>query len=444
MNCKFCQAQLEEGATRCPQCGKPVIKTWQLVLGIAAAVVLLASLGLLLLSAFGVEVFPKQEDENIGETIGLSGETVGESEGTMPVIDTESLVADDEEAIRTAGELVAKIGDYQLTNGLLRLLYRMSVVEYVNANASYIGYYINLDLEKPLSEQVCDEDNTISWEQYFINAAIDSWCNYQSVYALAMEEGFVPSDELRQSLDELPESMETMAKEEGLADGDALIADRFGAGCTVEDYKTYWTLYYVSAEYINITPTAQQLEDYYTANQELFETYGIGKDSGAMVDVRHILICPEGGTLNEETNETVYSKLEWENCLKEAEAVYDQWKKGEASEESFAALANEKSEDGGSNTNGGLYTGITKDTSFIEPFLEWCMDESRKVGDTGIVKTDYGYHIMYFSYTQAQWEYYAANYFLSEYMNEKVTEAKEKWPMEVDSDKIVLAELKLA
>ena len=32
----------------------------------------------------------------------------------------------------------------------------------------------------------------------------------------------------------------------------------------------------------------------------------------------------------------------------------------------------------------------------VKPFQDWSLDESRQTGDTGIVKTDYGYHIMYF------------------------------------------------
>ena len=32
----------------------------------------------------------------------------------------------------------------------------------------------------------------------------------------------------------------------------------------------------------------------------------------------------------------------------------------------------------------------------VEAFQDWSLDESRKTGDTGIVETDYGYHIMYF------------------------------------------------
>jgi len=32
----------------------------------------------------------------------------------------------------------------------------------------------------------------------------------------------------------------------------------------------------------------------------------------------------------------------------------------------------------------------------VEEFENWIYDEARKAGDTGVVKTDYGYHVMYF------------------------------------------------
>ena len=32
----------------------------------------------------------------------------------------------------------------------------------------------------------------------------------------------------------------------------------------------------------------------------------------------------------------------------------------------------------------------------VAEFEDWLFDEARKEGDTGIVKTQYGYHIMYF------------------------------------------------
>ena len=400
---------------------KAKVKVWQVVLGVVASLVVLAALAIVLLTAFGVELKPRANDIHKKDVYTVS----------------------DEKAEKAGDKVVATLEDKKLTNTMLQMFYRMAIVEYLNANADYLSY-LNIDVSKPLSEQTSYEDETLTWEQYFVNSAIETWRNYQTVYMMAMEDGYVPTEELTHSLEELPATMEEMAKEEGFESGDALISDRFGAGCTVADYEEYCRVYYVSAEYINITPTAEQVEGYYAGNKDMFEQYGITKDSGNIVNVRHILICPQGGTTNEDTGEVTFSQEEWDACLTEAEGIYNDWKNGEATEESFAALANEKSEDGGSNTNGGLYTGITKDTSFVEPFLSWCMDETREVGNTGIVKTEYGYHIMYFAYAQPQWEYYATTYFLSEYTGKKIEEGRAKWPIEVTYGNIALSLLELA
>ena len=32
----------------------------------------------------------------------------------------------------------------------------------------------------------------------------------------------------------------------------------------------------------------------------------------------------------------------------------------------------------------------------VSEFEDWCFDSSRQPGDTGIVQTSYGYHVMYF------------------------------------------------
>ena len=62
-------------------------------------------------------------------------------------------------------------------------------------------------------------------------------------------------------------------------------------------------------------------------------------------------------------------------------------------------MANEYSEDTGSNTSGGLYTQVYKGQMVTE-FNDWCFDPARQAGDTGIVYGESdsykGYHIMYF------------------------------------------------
>ena len=111
-------------------------------------------------------------------------------------------------------------------------------------------------------------------------------------------------------------------------------------------------------------------------------------------NVRHILAAFEGGTKDETTGATTYSDEEKAAAKQKAEDLLEQWKSGDATEDSFAALANESSADG-DGTTGGLYENIGPDTNFVEPFKAWATAE-HKPGDTGIVETQYGYHVMYY------------------------------------------------
>lgn len=79
----------------------------------------------------------------------------------------------------------------------------------------------------------------------------------------------------------------------------------------------------------------------------------------------------------------------------EADKILAQWESGEKTEAAFAALAKEHSEDGGSASEGGLYENVRKGVMVTE-FNNWIFDDARKAGDVEIVKTSYGYHIMYF------------------------------------------------
>ena len=117
------------------------------------------------------------------------------------------------------------------------------------------------------------------------------------------------------------------------------------------------------------------------------------------VDVRHILFKVDTTGLDSKA-EDYQAKLEELKAGKkqEAENALQAWKDAGGGEEAFAKLANELSDDTGSNTNGGLYKQVYKN-KMVTGFNDWCFDESRKAGDTGIVENDgnyIGYHVMYF------------------------------------------------
>ena len=81
---------------------------------------------------------------------------------------------------------------------------------------------------------------------------------------------------------------------------------------------------------------------------------------------------------------------------KEAKALLDEWLAGDKTEESFAAMVKEKTDDTASKETGGLYESVDPG-EMVEEFNDWCFDESRKPGDVGMVETTYGYHIMFYN-----------------------------------------------
>ena len=121
-----------------------------------------------------------------------------------------------------------------------------------------------------------------------------------------------------------------------------------------------------------------------TAYTVIMVTKTAYRDESLYKNVRHILVTSSKFNGNET------------EARKRAEEIYNEWKHGDATEDSFAALAELYSEDPGSSSNGGLYTNVGEGDMVAE-FNDWLFDSNRKVGDTDIVKTTYGYHIMYFS-----------------------------------------------
>ena len=139
-------------------------------------------------------------------------------------------------------------------------------------------------------------------------------------------------------------------------------------------------------------------------------------DHTKTVDVRQILISADTSssdaaetdeTETAEAGETATAETESAEAQEQAkedakaaakvkaEQILKDWKSGDATEDSFAELAKTYSDDTGSNTNGGLYEAV-KEGQMVTNFNNWCFDATRKPGDTGIVESDYGYHIIYF------------------------------------------------
>ena len=338
-------------------------------------------------------------------------------------------------------QVIAKCGDYELTNGGLQFFYWM---EYLNFLSSISSYGVDpsafgMDTSKPLSEQQSLTEG-LTWEQSFLLSALKSFRQSAVSASKAKSANFEMPSELSEYLETLSESLESQAVSYGFADAKSFVQDSFGPGTSVEGYADYIQLYYYGTFYENsiyekMEYTDEDLAAYYTEHEEELAADGVTMDDDiSTVDVRHILVTWEDA--DGDGSPTDEEKLAAQDA---AESLLTEYLKN-PSEETFAALAAEHSTDPGSKSNGGLYEDVYPG-QMVTNFNDWCFDKSRQPGDTGIVETNYGFHVMYFvsKGDSPYWKSYILdNGFLTDKMTQEIETWAKDYPFSASLDKIVL------
>jgi len=489
---------------------------------------------------------------------GVTKPTGGAQAGTTPTDGNPDDVTckgtysvDDAAALAAKDTVVATIGEHKLTNGQLQIYYWMGVMDLLNYYGNYVSY-IGLDVSKPLDQQIYDEKTGQSWQQYFLQAALESWQQDLSLTLEAQKNSFELDKEYKDYLDNLYDDLKETATTNKFDSVEAMLQKDMGAAASFDAYKYYLERYYTgnlyhSDAYSKVEVSMEEIEEYFKKNESTLKSnYGVTKESGTVSGIQYVLIYPEGAT-----GETIYketfdqaawdaalakaqAKLDswvaggateeafkalvreasksdntagsggnangltpyfssevdirhiliqpaddtdaaWEEARKKAQALYDSWVAGGASEEDFAKLAKEYTADSNGD-KGGLYENVGKG-DMVKEFDEWIFDASRKPGDHDIVKTaDYGYHLMYFVHgdtavdtwvfeegrkagdytmvksdygyyllrftgTEEGWIYYSRDALQSEKMYDIVLK---DYPIEVDYSAIVLATVSTA
>lgn len=119
------------------------------------------------------------------------------------------------------------------------------------------------------------------------------------------------------------------------------------------------------------------------------------RDDTPRVDFRHILlrtITEDGDPLSDK--QVAHAKAR-------ARELLTQFLDGPRTAEAFGALADQYSEDARNwkdnvlNAPGGLYEEV-KWGDTVQPIDDWCFDPQRQPGDTALVQSEFGWHVMYF------------------------------------------------
>lgn len=434
MQCEYCQTEITEGNV-CPNCGavneqkdlSKKLKMMKILTFCLVGVILLgALLGAINYGMTG-RLLPGKNDIFYKASYSVS----------IKQLDTK---LGDRNFQKTRDEVVATMGENQLTNRLLQVYYWD-----LAANSQYA----DLDSDIPLDQQYQDPDTQKTWQQFFIEQAIESWKRDTLVAQMAKEAGFEMPEVYASQFETLEKDMLSTALSKEYTSLEDFLASVLGRGTTFQAYYDFMWNYFLGGsywkEYVETVEVGMEdIEAYYEANKSSLvvdDYFKVTKDSGALVDVRHILIQPEKDIKDENGKATGSSEQAWNACHDKAQAILDDWLAGEKTEESFAKLATEKTEDGGSKSTGGLYTNTWKG-KMVKEFEDWCFDESRQTGDYGLVKTSYGYHIMYFVDAEEGWIRLCTQGAKTKKASENMDAIAEQTAVDINFKKIAIADLK--
>lgn len=323
---------------------------------------------------------------------------------------------------------VATVGDAALTGDMLQLYYGLTVSTWRAEGAQPAP-----DWSLALDVQECPlEGDAITWQQFFLQRALDTWHMHAALIAhsatAAMELDPEYEPNLKNHETYLKDTMPAMKVLYGkdpsyklndlnkafmdsipdlltrLGGADALAKALGGATVAGPDLEAL----------------AERLNEAYAyfiwARRQAFPEEETAV-SGDTVTFRHVLLIPgEEG---------------WDACEQKAQELLKEFlKQKKADEPRFAVLANQNSMDEGSRLNGGLYEYVARGQ--MNAALDaWLFDPARTPGETAVLRSDLGVHILWFSGDDAAPDRTAIGEAL-------IREAMEQFPMTVRYTDILL------
>lgn len=287
----------------------------------------------------------------------------------------------------TDGYLVAIYG-----KGMTRELYRQCMTKYITATeygqSVYDGFTYDADSLSAKYAELADDYDVITFHSYFIANSRDEYAALDDEARAAAAHD--AAQELADSalVSEFSDKVYELLDDEARADyepGESTLSSMTGGNIS--------SYYSDCSEWLLDAGRSEGDATVVDTDSGSYAVMFIARDDNRydLVNVRHILIQAEedgNGEYTAEALEAAHTRIE------EIEAEWQQ----DPTEDNFAELVNLYSDDGGSNTNGGLYENVARH-QMVSEFDEFCF-AGHQPGDTAIVhgeSSSYnGYHLIYF------------------------------------------------
>lgn len=211
--------------------------------------------------------------------------------------------------------IAATVGDREMNSVELSYYYNDAINEYYNGwyetYNTYTDSYlqaIGLDTTKPLNEQVYDEESGKTWDQYFIETAIENAKSDFALCDLAKAENFQLPESEQTTLNNVMNNLGTYAMLYGYSNADQYVRAMYGYGADEDSYKEYTERRAIADAFMHAHEDSLKYEDadiraFEKDKSNNYNSYTYASAYLSYTDFR------EGGTEDDKGNKT-YSDAE--------------------------------------------------------------------------------------------------------------------------------------
>lgn len=266
-------------------------------------------------------------------------------------------------SIGTSNDYVASVGSEKIKKAEFNVYLsnvKSIIANFISQNSS------SLTIKENIWDTVIDGSTAATIAKQM---ALDH-CKEQAIFLSKAKENKVVLS--KEDLAKVDNSISQIIKQEGSKEAAEKKLQEY-YGISLAEYTQYIKEFELANKNL-----LQEINKIPISEDEILKTYENNKSSFDKVTVKHILLL----------SDSKQSSQEQEMIKKKADEILLKVKAGQ----DFASLAQEYSEDPGSKNSGGEYTFGKGE--MVQEFEDWSFQA--KEGDTGVIKTSYGYHIMKF------------------------------------------------
>ena len=314
------------------------------------------------------------------------------------------------------GTTAITIGDYEFTNAEYQYYYNVAYNNFVYQNENYLSLF-QLDTSTPLDEQTANmsmlslvgmtvpdslsdlaEDETVTWDDYFRELALQTMQQVTATWDAAVQAGYTLSDEDAAEIDSTMSTYESLAESYNLRGADGYLAATFGKGVNSATVRTLLERAYIAEDYSNdvfegFEYTRDELDSYYNENADAFDalTFDYYLVRAETEEVTSTVTDEETGEETEQTNNEVTDAT-----MADAKETADSIAAAVEDGADFAETVAGEIEDAEITEYTNAF-GYTVDYSFNDDMAEWLLDSSRSEGDIGVIESEgSGYYVIVF------------------------------------------------